>query len=757
MSKKVFISVVRMCIVATMSVVFGNAVLYAQEKAIQIIDKNTLQPIADMHFYYGEKSGYSNREGKIVIGYSGELRLQVSHILYGNLVFDELQTKEFIENGVITLTKTGNFLLPVTIISVHPSAGEKSNLDLQIQEKLEHDAGRLLEQIPGIATIRKSGSYGFDPVLRSFKYDQLNLVIDGVQTASAACPNRMDPASSQIPVNMVSQVEVMKGPYSLRYGNVLGGTINFKTAVPQFSEQLKPVGRLGTSYESNGNIFRTESVGGFTSKTADVKVFASYSTGSDYTDGDGMAVPANFNRLNWGGKLGFKLGENQNIGLLVSNNSAQDVDFPSLTMDLRDDNTWLFNTSHALFFSSKNLSSINTALFLTKVDHLMDNQDKVINPRTVNASSDASTVNYGGRSELRFDFKNNRLFTGIDYRFESADGTRTRNMLMGPMAGKTLTDNIWQDAQIQRGGIFGEFHLGTSGLEAVVSARLDYNSASANNPDPAFSALYESMESNWLNPSVSMGGTKTLGDKILLGLWLGSSQRSPGIAERYINFFPIGIDPYEMVGNPQLKPETNNQADVIFQFETKTTQLRVNLFASLLRNYISSEIDPDLKPRLSTSPGVRKFVNIDKAQISGFEFGWKQQISSFLNHDFNVVYTKGVNQSLDEPLPEILPLELTYRLIGSLLKNRIQPEIFFRQALKQDKVSVSYSETESPAFSIVDLKCSWLPAKVITVSAGVENLFDTAYFEHLARKTPDKRPIYSPGRSFYATLTFNFL
>mgnify|MGYP000891228647 CR=1 FL=1 len=757
MKYKLFISGMRVLFAGLLFFSLATGVAFSQEKTIQIVSEKSSIPVGDVFYKYGNKTGFSNDSGEISIEFSEQESLWLSHLLYKRISLSPMDVQSAFATGVIKLQLQEHSILPVTVISVHPSVGEISSHTVGVQDKLEHDAGQLLDRFSGISTIRKSAAYGFDPVLRGFKYDQLNLVIDGVHTASAACPNRMDPASSQIPVNMVAEVEVLKGPFSLRYGNVFGGTINFKTNLPQFSEKLKPVGRLGTSYESNGGVFRTEGIGGFTSQSADVKVFASYSKGSDYKDGDGNTVPANFNRLNWGGKLGFRLGEKQTIGFLVSNNRAHDVDFPTLPMDLREDNTWLLNANHALFFNRKNLSSLQTALYTTKVDHLMDNLDKVINPRTVDAVSDASTINYGGRSELRFDFAENKLFTGIDYRFEGADGFRTRAMLMGPMAGKSLTDNIWQDAQIQRGGVFGEFHLDRRSFQAVFSARLDYNSAVANNADPAFAALFESVESEWLNPSVSLGGTKMLGQKMSVGLWLGSAQRSPGIAERYINFFPIGIDPYEMVGNPQLKPETNNQADLIFQFETIATDFSINLFSSFLHNYISSEIDPALKPRLVTSPGVRRFVNIEKARMSGFEMSWKQQIFSFLKHDFNLVYTYALNPELDEPLPEIPPMEITYRLTCSFLRNKIQPEVFFRHAFKQDRIAVSYGETESPAFDVVDLKCLWLPVKAITVSAGIQNLFDVAYYEHLSRKAPDKKPIYSPGRSFYATVTFNFL
>lgn len=732
---------------------------HAQEKSIQLIDDKSGEPVADLFYRYNSFPGISNQNGEIQINYSEGSVLYLSHIQYGKMELNDDKVKEALQSGMLSITCQVNYLLPVTFINVHPESGEKRYLDIQIQEKLEHDAGRLLEQLPAISTIRKSGSYGFDPVMRGFKYDQLNLVIDGSQTASAACPNRMDPASSQIPVNMISKVEVMKGPYSLRYGNAFGGTINFKSSSSQFSESVKPTGRLGTSYESNGNVFRTEGVAGVTGSTTDLKLFGSYALGNDYKDGEGIIIPARFNRLNWGGKLGFKLTNKQNLGLLVSNNRAKDVDFPSLPMDLRDDNTWLFNMSHVARFYEKKLTSLNTTGYYTQVNHLMDNFDKVMNPRTMDAETEANTINYGGRSEMRFEFKSSYLFSGIDYRFESADGYRTRNILMGSMAGKTFKDNVWQDAQILRTGIFGEYHLAKTGLHIVISGRLDYNNAQSNNPDPNFAALYSGMGSEFLNPSFSAGGTKMFGKSMSVGLWLGSAQRSAGIAERYINFLPIGLDPYEMIGNPQLKPETNNQADLIFEYKTSKTNINIDLFSSFLRNYISSEIDPDVKPKMASSPGVRRFVNVENARISGFEVGWQQHIQQTISHDFTVFYTYGLNKTLNEPLPEIAPLEIKYSLMGNFVHDKIQPEISFRQVLKQDRIAASYGETASPAFHVFDVRLSWLANKNITATGGVQNLFDTAYYEHLSRSVRDmeSRPIYSPGRSFYISLTFNFL
>lgn len=731
---------------------------YSQEKTIQIIDKVTETGISDVYYQYNNKKGFSDANGNIILRTAQGAELFLSHLEYGKIILSQEQLESKINAGVIKLLQSTTYL-PATVIMVHPTAGNKGKMEFSMQNKLAHDAGNLLQSVASISTIRKSGAYGFDPVLRGFKYDQINLVMDGSQTASAACPNRMDPAASQIPINMITEAEVLKGPYSLRYGNAFGGTINFKSSQPEFKKETAFVGRLGTSFESNGNIFRTEGLAGVSGSKIDFRMFAAYSSGDDYTDGEGVNIAADFNRLNWGGKLGVKLNNTQKLAVLVSNNVANDVDFPALPMDLREDDTWLINANHSWVFYNQILTSWNTSVYATAVDHLMDNYDKMLNPRMADAVTDAETRNYGGRTEMRFDFEKSHLYTGADYRFESADGYRMRTMLMGPMIGKTLTDNVWQDAEIKRSGLFGEWHVQQHGYRVVVSGRIDINSAKVNTPDSRFKSIYSSLERSHVHPSMSFGGTRFFNENISLGLWMGMATRSPGIAERYINQFPIGLDPYEMLGNPDLDPEINNQLDLVFNYKTNKTNISVNVFTSVLRDYISSEIREDLQPAMKTAPGVRQFINIEKALITGFEASWMQQFNTFLSHDLGLVYTRGQNQVLDEPLPEIAPMEFHYRLMGNFADGNIKPEVKFRHALKQDRIATSYGENKTPAFSVVDAKIAWMLNDLFTAAGGIQNVFDQAYYEHLARsvRSAGARPIYSPGRSFYLTLSINFL
>ncbi len=649
-------------------------------------------------------------------------------------------------------------LYPATIVALHPRAGEVQALKLNYLDQLAHDGGALLTHINGIAAIRKGGSYGFDPVLRGFKYDQLNVVMNGAQTASAACPNRMDPPTSQMAPNMIQRIEVLKGPHALRYGCSFGGTINFIPIPSRFSETDRVNGRLSGSYESNGNIIRSEGMVGVRNKWSELGIFLAWSEGDDYRSGDRNRVQADFLRTSFGGNLGIKLSENQTLRLSATRNMARDVDFAALPMDLREDDTWLINLNHEVSFRSRNLALWKSSLYGSLVNHLMDNFDKPLDPRKVNAETLALTQNYGGRTEGSFVFKRARLYTGLDFRIESAEGHREREFLMGPNVGSTVSDNVWQDGQILRSGIFAEYHLRAGGIKWVVSGRMEVNASDINDPDPAYSALYPESSAFHINPGLSLGGSKKITEQFSTGLWLGRTQRSGSLTERFINYFPVGQDPYEMIGNPMLDPEVNNQADLNFRWESNQTVLQLDIFAAYMQDFISSSIDSSLNPKLPDSPGVRRYVNIDKAFKTGFEASWSQFLFAGLQHQLAVAFTYAQDLVNDAPLPEIPPLDLRYHLSGNYLANRLSPYLSFRHVMEQARISDEFGETLTPSFSIIDLGLSFRIRQTIVFTAGVENLLNANYYEHLNRSARGATaiPIHAPGRSFILSFNLDF-
>ncbi|MCW8796001.1 MAG: TonB-dependent receptor [Chlorobium sp.] len=719
---------------------------------IQLLDHSTQEPIERARYRYSSQNGSTDNSGVITIEYVENDTLFFSHVGYGEWFVTDSQVRDAFKTGRL-FREQRLIAKPVTIIAVRPKPGDVEKIGLDFNDRLSHDAGALLNQSAAVSSIRKSGSYGFDPVLRGYKYDQLNVVVDGLLCSAAGCPNRMDPPTSQIPPNMIEQVEIYKGPHSFRYGTGFGGTIVFESNPVRFSGEQDLYGRMSGSFESNGEVYRSEGVVGLRDQTYDLGLFGSFSKGDDYTDGDAVTVPSSFQRASMGGRMGLKLADNQKLTVTATHNNARDTDFPALPMDLRSDKTWLFNAKYERSYQGGDLDNWETGLYASFVDHTMDNLGKDLHPRMLNATTEANTVSYGGRSEGAWVFENGRLYSGIDVRIERAEGERAREFLMGPMAGKTVHDNVWNGGQIAKPGIFGEYYHAFPGFDLIASGRLEYNEARATDLSQDFAAKNPETDANDINPNFSIGGIKHVSDELSLGLWLGRAQRSGSINERYINSFPVGRDPYEMLGNPALKPEINNQIDLTLAYLTGNTSLDIGIFASLLQDYITSEIDPSLKPAMPSSPGVRRYVNIDDAFMTGFEVTWKQRLFAGLKHQASLAWTYGEDRVRNEPLPEIAPLDFRYTLWGSYLDNTLMPLVTLRHVTAQDRVSTAFGETDTPSFTLVDVGVTYKINKSIGVTAGVKNLFDEAYYEHLNRSVKGQsRPIFAPGRNVYLTL-----
>ncbi len=738
----------------------GLSALWAQkEQKIQLLDATSGAPIASASFEYGAQRGLSGESGHLVFHYTPGTDLVLSHVSYGKWTLNDREVQAALALGSTARQPSIMELYPLTIIALRPAIDDKEVLELGYKDRMAHDGGAILNQGPAINSIRKSGNYGFDPVMRGFKYDQLNIVVNGAQSATAACPNRMDPPTSQVAPNMMDRIEVLKGPHALRYGSAFGGTINFVPSPARFTGDPGWYGRLSAAYESNGNIARNEGQVGFHGQSYDLSVFGSWSQGNDYEDGESRTVPAEFLRNSFGARLGVKLRGAHRLTFTGTRNAARDVDFPALPMDLREDDTWMFNARHETSFQRDALQSWNTTVYGTFVDHLMNNFLKSLDPRTVNAETAAKTRTYGGRTEGIWKFGQASLFAGADLRVEEAEGSRVREFIAGPNAGRTFTDNAWQNGRIIKSGFFAEYRLLSGSTQFVFSSRLEVNDAQISSAEEEFTRVYPDTETTQVNPSLSLGGVKSLGDHYSVGLWLGRAQRSGGLTERYINYFPVGQDPFEMLGNPQLDPEINNQLDLTVSYERPGTIIGLDLFAAYLQDYISSVIDTTLTARLPNSPGVRQFINIGQAWKTGFELSWSQALTAGLQHQVTMAYTYGQDLEREEPLPEIAPLDLRYKLTGSFFNNKLQPQLVWRYVADQQRVSDEFGETSTPSFTTLDATVSYHFSDLLRGSLGIQNIFDETYYEHLNRtaRGSDPRPIFAPGRNVFVSLSLKFM
>ncbi len=721
--------------------------------SFKIQDLETLLPVENVQFKYGSQSGWSNSDGNITIVLQKKTLLELTHLQYKTIILDP-SIKD--DSDVIWLESNVQSVAPITVVGLRVPHSQKSNIDVSVPNKMAHDAGALLRSTPVVNGVVKGGNYGYDPVVRGFKYDQLNIVLNGSQCASAACPNRMDPPTSQMAPNMVDKVEILKGPHALRYGVGLGATLNFVSNDAEFSDRLTPQFRTSAGYESNGEIIRNETMVGLKNAALNWKLLGSWSSGNDYKDGDGNSIPSDFTRYSLGTKLSLRAFKSHQFELTAMLNKAKDAEFVALPMDLRNDKTTMINVGHSVLFSDLVLRSWKTSAYISSVDHLMDNLLKPLNPRMMDAKTDAKTQNIGFRSEGKWSWVNSSLYTGLDYRYEDAEGIRTRTFLLGPNQGKVVMDNAWQGGYITRFGLFGEFSKRLNNSRLLISGRLNVNSSNAKSVTSGFEEVNNTDRVTQVNPGLSVALLNRLDKKNALNIWIGRAQRSAGIAERFINFFPIGKDPYELVGNPDLKAEDNHQIDLSWTNTHHKGQLTLDVYASYIKDYISSRIDTSLNPVMPNSPGVRRFTNIDGVFKSGLELSWDYEWFDFLRHSLKGAYTYAEDLDLDQALPEVAPFDVRLGVFSDLLGERLVPGIELRYVAKQDRISKEFGESSTPSFVTLDVSVSYKITQSFKLWMSIDNVLNESYHEHLNRLTrgAERAPVNARGRNVSLTASY---
>jgi len=160
----------------------------------------------------------------------------------------------------------------------------------------------LFKDIPGFA-IQKRGAYASEPVFRSFKYEQLNVMYDGGMKIINACPNRMDPITTHIIPEEVEKIEVIRGPFSMRFGPNFGGVINMVSkSGNSFKEGIS--GNIESGFETNGNNFTGRGNLRYKANKFDLELNGSYRNYGNYTDGNGSEVPSSFTSTDYSVKVG---------------------------------------------------------------------------------------------------------------------------------------------------------------------------------------------------------------------------------------------------------------------------------------------------------------------------------------------------------------------------------------------------------------------------------------------------------------------
>jgi iron complex outermembrane receptor protein len=127
-------------------------------------------------------------------------------------------------------------------------------------------------------------------------------------------------------------------------------------------------------------------------------------------------------------------------------------------------------------------------------------------------------------------------------------------------------------------------------------------------------------------------------------------------------------------------------------------------------------------------------------------------------------WVRSNNNTDDVPLAQTPPLEGTLSL--DYETERRFAGLLLRGVARQDRIHPGYGTiysldtTETPGFAVISAYGGWRRGEQLTVTAGIDNLLDRAYSEHIQRGSAElgasMRRIFEPGRTLWLRIATEF-
>ncbi|NNB01922.1 TonB-dependent copper receptor [Pseudomonas fragi] len=650
-----------------------------------------------------------------------------------------------------------NELSPLVITAIAPSSPLTivTNPKDPRQPVPASDGGDYLKTIPGFALIRNGGTNG-DPVLRGMFGSRLNILTNGGEMLGA-CPGRMDAPTSYISPETYDKLTVIKGPQTVLWGpGASAGTILFEREPEHFGE-------LGTRVNasllagSNGRFDKTidAAAGG---PLGYVRVIGNTAHADDYKDGNGDTVPSRYDKWNGDIALGWTPDADTLLELTAGKGDGE-----ARSAGRGMDGSQYQRESLGLRFEKSNigdvLDKIEAQVYYNYADHVMDNYTlRTPSGTGMMAGPMASNVDrrtLGARIKATWRWADYQLISGIDAQ------TNEHRKRMG-MGIDTYKDQNWsKDADFHNYGAFGELTWYAAERDRLITgARVDRASAKdyrarlgsgmMSRPNPTLDKTRaDTLPSGFVRYEHDLNDSPTT---VYAGL--GHSQRFPD----YWELFSPSSGPAGSVNAfDAIKPEKTTQLDAGLQYKTDTLEAWASVYAGEIRDYILFDY----------AKGSSQAQNIN-ARVMGGELGAAYQLTSNWKADATLAYAWGKNTTDGKALPQMPPLDTRLGLTYS--QDDWSAGALWRIVARQDRIDrnagnvVGKDFDKSAGFGVFSLNGAYRINKNLKVSAGVDNLLDKNYSEHLnmagnagyGYPANDPRAINEPGRTLWTKVDVSF-
>ena len=668
----------------------------------------------------------------------------------------------------------------IVITERRTSNDARYEIDPRLEPDSAVDSAALLKRIPG-ADVNDNGPLSGQVQYRGMFGARVGVRVDGVHIDPGG-PNWMDTPLHYAPRPLLQSLEVTRGIASVSSGaETPGGAVRATLKRSAFTED--EAFRFHTDVEATGRSANQSFAGGGLVSLANrrhrLHVLGSAEVGDDVDTPEGEIRASQHERYTYGGGYGIRLGKHE-LGIDYRRNETGETGNPALPMDILFVDTDLL---HGIYTGEWREVGLKASLSYTHVDHEMDNfsvRPPPIGPTRFRLSrTSVRGLGYGATAD--FSAWRGALSVGVDGNLAHHD------MRISDPNNAAFFVNNFNDVRRDRHGAFAEWRgvpfdhwqleLGARYTRTEfdadpVDALPAQSPGAVRNLRDAFNAAERRQSDNLFDWLVKLSFSPL--DNFGIELAIARKMRAPYYVERYA-WLPLqatgGLaDGHNYVGDIGLDPELSREVEGGVRWRGRWISLAPRAFYRRVDAYIQGvKIAPPQNQAdvnaimVSTAGGdddPLRFTNVD-AVFYGVDVEYGLRLPLHFDLEGVLSYVRGERRDVDDALYRIAPLRgrtaLRYR------RREWSAAIEGVYAARQRNVSAENDESETPGYGIVNLFVHWEPGAGLGISAGVNNVLDAFYRDHLygtnrvrdsAVAVGERLP--GSGRSFFGSIAWRW-
>jgi iron complex outermembrane receptor protein/hemoglobin/transferrin/lactoferrin receptor protein len=706
---------------------------------------------------------FSNSDGSFSIKnlpLNKEYTIKLSHIAYKTTYYtvgtkhDENRFEFSLEPGIIELNSevivTGNRFQSRKFLSPNSISTISTN---ELQEDMPRTSAEALENKG--AWVQKTNQGGGSPFVRGLTGYHTLLMIDGIRLNNSTFRSGPNQYLSTLDPYIISNIELMRSSGSVQYGSdALGGVIYYTTKPAQFSSSKKfsiqP--KVTAKYRSGGingihnNL--TESISAGMERIVRAEAIVSNKNISfigglslkDFGDIDaaksiGTLSPTAYNEIDADAKINIKL--NKQFVTIAFQQSTQNNVPLYHEIESGTYSTYTFDPQfrqlvylrHERFSDNLFVRKLSTTIY----SQLSDETRKKQKSEQAQYIVEEDNVRSVG---LNFEFLSNPIpkwtFTsGVDVNYDLVKSKKQSQDEFGSIAyERGLYPNNSKAKSI---AVFNLHEISFNKIIISLGARYSINQLVI--PDSVFN------EVNLTSTALvgNFGLSYKLGELFRLSSALSSGFRAPNIND--VSSFGITDFRYE-VPSPNLKPERSHTLEIGIREKSERISANLSIFQTWLTNLITNEPttyngEDSILHNITTGEYIKYYSksNSNFAIIQGFEAETELQLNSSFFTYGKLYYTFGLDQSKNEPMRRMPPLNGVIGL-KAVSKNKSWVRLEGAFAGKQDRLSsgdISDNRIEdggTPSWYVYNLSFGYTNLKWLKIQGGINNITDVAYRIH---------------------------